>query len=154
MLAYLFPNARESICKLDDMLVLGTFSDFTEAGMVTVRFRPLASPPVAWMWPSGVRQIQTSAHAGGMASALMRLRTAASDSLEPSALMYVKPFPDFLLDMLGRASETYLNPADSAASFGSTIVRTSAAESNNAFLCSPGINLLKRREFQLSNKVG
>jgi hypothetical protein len=36
MLAYLFPNARESICKLDDMLVLGTFSDFTEAGMVTV----------------------------------------------------------------------------------------------------------------------
>src|SRR4029077_1212965 len=36
MPAYLFPNLGESICKLDDMLVLGTFSDFTEAGMVTV----------------------------------------------------------------------------------------------------------------------
>ena len=84
MLAYLFPNARESICKLDDMLVLGTFSDFTEAGMVTVL---LAALGIAWMWPSGVGQIQTSAHGGGMASALMRLRTAASDSLEPSARM-------------------------------------------------------------------
>jgi hypothetical protein len=41
MLAYLFPNARESICKLDDMLVLGTFSDFTEAGMVAVLLSPL-----------------------------------------------------------------------------------------------------------------
>jgi hypothetical protein len=36
VLANLPPNRRESICKLDDMLVLGTFSDFTEAGMVTV----------------------------------------------------------------------------------------------------------------------
>ena len=78
-----------------------------------------------------------------MASDLMRLRTSASVSLEPSAREYVKPFPDFLRRIPGLVSETYLRPADSAASFGSTIVCTSAADSNKA-LTSPEQELHER----------
>jgi hypothetical protein len=78
---YLFPNARESTCKLDDMLVLGTFSDFTEAGMVTVLLSALGIA-------TGRLDVAVRSRRPPMgASALMRLRTAASDSLEPSARM-------------------------------------------------------------------
>jgi hypothetical protein len=44
---------------------------------------------------------------------------------------------DFLRRMPGLVSETYLRPADSAASFGSTIVCTSAADSNKALPFPP-----------------
>jgi hypothetical protein len=33
---------------------------------------------MAWMWPSGVGQIHTSCHAGGIASDLMRAISAGS----------------------------------------------------------------------------
>jgi hypothetical protein len=50
--------------------------------------------------------------------------------------------------MPGLVSETYLRPADSAASFGSTIVCTSAADSNKAITSSAqSKNLLNEREF-------
>src|SRR5262245_5536665 len=50
--------------------------------------------------------------------------------------------------MPGRASETYLRPADSAASCGPTIVCTSATDSNKAFpFPLQGMNLLESREF-------
>jgi hypothetical protein len=49
----------------------------------------------------------------------------------------------------GRASETYLKPAASAASCGSAIVWTSATDSNKAFpFPLQGMNLFEGREFQ------
>src|SRR3954449_5318055 len=57
--------------------------------------------------------------------------------------------------MPGLVSETYLRPADSAASFGSTIVCTSAADSNKA-ITSPAHskNLMKEGEFHRSSRSG
>src|SRR5215475_5855561 len=83
------------------------------------------------MWPSAQGQIQTSLQAGGIAKALIRFCTSGSQSFDPSARVYVNAFPAFLRRMPGRASETYLRPADSAASLGSTIACTPSAESAN-----------------------
>jgi hypothetical protein len=43
----------------------------------------------------------------------------------------VNPFPAFFRRIPGRVSETYLKPADSAASTGSTIACALSAESTN-----------------------
>ena len=48
---------------------------------------PCASRPVAWMWPFGFGQIQTSVQAGGIASALMRFKVGSSVTLVPSLLV-------------------------------------------------------------------
>ena len=47
--------------------------------------RPLASRPVAWIWPLALGQIHTSVQAGGMASLRMRSSVAASLTGSPSA---------------------------------------------------------------------
>jgi CO/xanthine dehydrogenase Mo-binding subunit len=41
------------------------------------------------MWPSEKGHIQTSVHAGGIASALIRFRTSFSVSFEPSAAVKI-----------------------------------------------------------------
>src|SRR5436190_23008949 len=57
--------------------------------------------------------------------------------------------------MPGRVSETYLRPADSAASFGSMIVCTSAAESYTGVLFLPGMkNLFGIFKFQAAAYLG
>src|SRR5580693_5731980 len=73
------------------------------------------------MCPSAKGQIQTSVQAGGIAKALIRFCTSDSESFDPSARVYANALPAFLRRRPGRASETYLRPADSAASLGSTI---------------------------------
>ncbi|HEY2226600.1 MAG TPA: hypothetical protein VGI22_02455 [Xanthobacteraceae bacterium] len=47
----------------------------------------------------------------------------------------------------------YLRPTDSAASFGSTIVCTSAADSNKVFLYTPKLNSFDGSEFPKALKV-
>ena len=46
--------------------------------------RPRWSIPVAWMWPPGYGQIQTSSQAGGIASSRMRARISSSVTRSPS----------------------------------------------------------------------
>jgi hypothetical protein len=77
---------------------------------------------------------------------MTQLKASSATNFEPSAPVYVKPFPERLRRMPGRPSETYLKPADSAASFGSTIVCTSAGESNK--ISSPEKNLLRAPRFR------
>src|SRR5260370_41141430 len=98
------------------------------------------------MWPSAQGQIQTSVQAGGIAKALIRFSTSDSESFDPSARVYLYPFPAFSRCMPGRASETYLRPADSAASLGSTIACALSAKSTNtdkALHLPPQTNLLE-----------
>lgn len=54
-------------------------------------FRPRSSRPVACRWPRGSRQIQTSVHAGGMASASMRRRCRDETRGRPSGNRNAKP---------------------------------------------------------------
>src|SRR3954470_2969585 len=58
------------------------------------------------MCPLAVGQIQTSFHAGGMTSALIRSRTAASVTSEPAASTYTKPLPRRRRAMPGPEQET------------------------------------------------
>jgi hypothetical protein len=113
------------------MLVLGAFPHLAEAPVIAVLLAAFASRPVAWMWPSAKGQIQTPVQAGGIAKALIRFSTSDSESFDPSGRVYVNAFPAFLRRMPGRASETYLRPADSAASLGSIITCALSAESTN-----------------------
>ena len=113
------------------MLVLGAFPNLAEARVVAVLFAALRVPARGLKWPSAQGQIQTLVQAGGIAKALIRFSVSGSESLDPSARVYVNPFPAFLRWRPGRASETYLRPADSAASFGSTIASALSAQSTN-----------------------
>src|SRR4051812_11530341 len=49
--------------------------------------------PVAWMCPSGLGQIQTSSHAGGIASWTIRSIASASVTRRPSSSRYSNPLP-------------------------------------------------------------
>src|SRR5947199_23487 len=49
--------------------------------------------PVAWMWPMGYGQTQTSSHAGGIRSSEIRRRTSASLIRRPSSSRYSNPLP-------------------------------------------------------------
>ena len=53
----------------------------------------MLSVPVAWMWPSGSGEIQTSAQAGGIRSARIRSSVAASLISAPARSRYRKPSP-------------------------------------------------------------
>src|SRR5215217_7790300 len=55
--------------------------------------RPAASVPTPWMCPFASGQIQTSFHAGGIASESMRARISGSRTALPDASTYVKPRP-------------------------------------------------------------
>src|SRR4051794_29150996 len=55
--------------------------------------RPASSTPVAWMWPIGYGQIQTSCHAGGILSSPIRSSTSESEMRRPSSSRYSKPLP-------------------------------------------------------------
>ncbi len=46
--------------------------------------RPLASMPMAWMWPMGCGEIHTSVHAGGMARSRIRASVSGSVTRLPS----------------------------------------------------------------------
>src|SRR5215475_9557177 len=108
------------------------------------------------MWPSAKEQIQTSVHAGGMANVLMRFNTSGSESLGPLVRVYVNPLPVFFRRMPGRVSETYLRPADSAASFRSTIACALPDESTSikALASAPKTNLSEPRGFHKQEKTG
>jgi hypothetical protein len=49
--------------------------------------------PVAWMWPKGSGEIQTSRQAGGMTSAVIRATISASVIRSPFSSRYMKPLP-------------------------------------------------------------
>lgn len=55
--------------------------------------RPRSSSPIAWMWPRESGQIQTSVHAGGIASVLIRAITSGSRIRSPLQSRYMKPLP-------------------------------------------------------------
>jgi len=52
--------------------------------VIAVLLSPARVAPVAWMWPLGSGQIQTSVHPGGSASAFSRFRTWRSVIRLPS----------------------------------------------------------------------
>src|SRR2546423_13432825 len=56
-------------------------------------FRPRESTPVAWMCPSGYGHTQTSSHAGGMTSSLIRASTSGSSMRLLSSSMNSNPRP-------------------------------------------------------------
>src|SRR5690348_7366879 len=78
------------------------------------------------MCPLECGQIQTSVHAGGMASARMRRIVSASVTFFPSALIYSNFVPFFFREMPGDSSDTQRRPAAFAASsdsgFAATVV--------------------------------
>ena len=55
--------------------------------------RPAASTPVAWMWPRASFEIQTSFHAGGMPSEVIRSSSPFALTAVPSSRLYEKPLP-------------------------------------------------------------
>lgn len=62
----LFTYARKCTPDVHDSVVLGGVADLAPLRVVAACFRPRASRPVAWRWPFGYRQIQTSVQAGGI----------------------------------------------------------------------------------------
>jgi hypothetical protein len=86
VLANLLPNRRESVGKVDDMLVFCAFTNFAETRMVAVLLSPLGIS--AGRLNMAVREWADpyAGPCGGMARALMRLRTSGSFSVDPSAL--------------------------------------------------------------------
>ncbi len=79
-------DGRESGAEDDHALVLGFVAYLAPAGMVAALLAAFASRPVAWRWPFGLGQIQTSVHAGGITSDLMRDSVSASRTGVPSGL--------------------------------------------------------------------
>ena len=81
---------------------------------------PCASRPVAWRWPFGDGQIQTSVQAGGIAS--LRIRASVSSSLMtvPSGALKTHPSVAISRRIPGETSVTYRSPAARADPTGST----------------------------------
>src|SRR2546423_1377202 len=67
------------------------------------------------MWPRGSGQIHTSVHAGGMASARIRLSSASPLIGRPFGAKYVNPSAFIFRVIPGRSSRMYRNPAVAAA---------------------------------------
>ena len=59
------PDARERLGERDQPVVLRRVAHLAPARVVAVLLATARVRPVAWMWPFGEGQIQTSVHAGG-----------------------------------------------------------------------------------------
>ena len=90
----LLADRRQRPGERDEPLVLRRFAPGPVSGGGSGNcLRPRASRPVAWRWPSGSGQIQTSVQAGGIASDRIRSSVSRSRIRRPSGSTYVKPRP-------------------------------------------------------------
>ena len=146
VLANLRADGRKSLGELDHMFVFGALAHLAKKRMVAILLAPLGI--AAGGLDVTVRKradpdIGPGRGDGERLDPPEDVRLCQPGAIRPRV---GEAFPDFLRRIPGRASETYLRPADSAASFGSTIVCTSAADSNKA-LTSPCKNFMNERQF-------
>ena len=80
---HLTPYPRQRPCERRKAVVLGLVAYLSPFRVVAVLLSRRASLPVAWIWPVGERQIQTSVHAGGIASDSIRDRSLRLEIVAP-----------------------------------------------------------------------